>query len=431
MAGKDIDMQEVVNDFLYTNKIILCKENKSFYKYSSSRGVWVRLDDIEFKKEIDKYINSCQYGLEWDSYTIEYISRLSSIKAVYMDAMDTSRRHIVLGNGVYDLESMEFGKFSEKLMATYALPFNYDAGAECPVYDSFIEGISSGSRAVADTLNEVLGCAIAGTNMAKKLVYLVGSGANGKSTYEEVLRMAAGKEYTTDVPVSDINGRNAFKRSLLMHSKLNLVHELDKKVTLENLFSANIKKIVTGEKIDAEIKYGDSYFFKPEFMLVIAGNHLPAINSVPQDSILRRYLVIDFKGDFTGSRRDEGILRKMEGECPGIFNRGIEGLKRLEANNCTYSCQGLSDRYIKDRINEAFPLNGFIDGCITGCAGSKVFYTELGECYSRWCGRNGLYPAGNRDGMSRELLNAVRKKGLQVSTGKSNGKRYIKGIKII
>jgi putative DNA primase/helicase len=69
---------------------------------------------------------------------------------------------------------------------------------------------------------------------------------------------------------------------------------------------------------------GDFFQFRPEFKLVIAGNHKPGLRSV-DESIRRRFFLVPFTVTIPTSERDQLLSEKLRAEFPGILSWAVQG----------------------------------------------------------------------------------------------------------
>lgn len=326
--GEEICMSSEIKKFVDAYGIVSCKRNQQIYAYDASLGIYIPLDDIELSKLVDDFIDSGQTELYWCDYNISVIKKYARTKAPYYESMGRPGR-IVFSNGTFHFKDMRLHKHSPKNRAIARLPVNYDETAECPTFERFISQMADGNKNLEKTLYEICGYVAVGSKKANKLVILVSSGGSGKSVFIKVLELLAGKKYTSHLSIADINNaQKAFNRMKLLDSRLNVIHELDAKENLNSIFGANVKKIVSGEEISAEKKFGDFIEFLSKIsMIVIASNHCPTFDSMPSESIRRRFFILNITKTFSFREQDPDLFKKIEAELSGVFNKALEYCK--------------------------------------------------------------------------------------------------------
>jgi putative DNA primase/helicase len=70
--------------------------------------------------------------------------------------------------------------------------------------------------------------------------------------------------------------------------------------------------------------HGNFFKYKPQFKLVVVGNHRPALRSVDA-SIRRRFYLVPFNITIPAEERDQDLAEKLKQEWPGILAWAIEG----------------------------------------------------------------------------------------------------------
>ncbi len=89
-----------------------------------------------------------------------------------------------------------------------------------------------------------------------------------------------------------------------------------------------LKEIVSGDVIEAERKFRDSFSFWPTVKLVGSTNHLPRLLDL-SDGFFRRPMILQFNRQFLDGERDPNLKDKLVAELPGILAWAVQGLKNL------------------------------------------------------------------------------------------------------
>lgn len=425
---EDFDVQVAVEDFLKKEEIIHNQDDQLYYLYDESIGYYYQVNETWLKKFIFYYLDNSGEG--W-SLSKERMMLKALDTFVEYEELIPKKNIVVMENGTFKIDSKELVEHSKKFRAKTAIPITYDKKAKAPIFEKFISEISCGNTALSNTLIELLGYILADDMNANKAILLVGYGSNGKSTYLKLAKKLLGDDNCTNLSISDINGR-AFNRHQLCDSKFNCIHELESDVTLESLFSDKVKSIITGDEITAEIKGGDLYSLKPKAKLVIASNHFPRINKMPDMAVLRRYLVLPFEASFGGNEVKLDMFEQLCEELSGIFNKAIEGYERLKANNFVFSYESKSQEIIREEIDKKFPVYGFCEKKIESCQGKFMSFAELRDSFTTYCKEKSI---GNvtysPEAFANQVKQMLSQNGISFKTTKSNGKRGLRDINII
>ncbi len=87
---------------------------------------------------------------------------------------------------------------------------------------------------------------------------------------------------------------------------------------------SRIKQLTGGDEIATRFMRQDFFEYRPQFKLIIAGNHKPSLRSV-DEAIRRRFQLIPFAVTIPPNERDPELAEKLKAEWPGILQWLIEG----------------------------------------------------------------------------------------------------------
>lgn len=252
-------------------------------------------------------------------------------------------------NGTLHIDDLEFREHDRGDGFKYCLPFSYDPEAECPTFDKFIQEVTCGDRDLEAVLLEFMGYTIAGIDPAigQKGLVLVGSGANGKSVFIDLLKYLTGEDnYCT---LSMGNELNRMENRFRLDGKLFNVSEEtpDKGLVDSSLF----KELVTGGEMEVRRLYCDPYTIKNTAKIIMACNDLP-LNRDSSYGMQRRMLIAPFQQTFTEENRDIHIRKKLYDEAAGIYNRCIRAVKRFLRNERFTNAKIIEDS-VKEYIDES------------------------------------------------------------------------------
>jgi putative DNA primase/helicase len=90
------------------------------------------------------------------------------------------------------------------------------------------------------------------------------------------------------------------------------------------LGESKVKNLTGGDKISARFMRQDFFEFFPQFKLVVAGNHKPAIRNI-DEAMKRRLHLIPFTITVPPERRDKHLQQKLLAERDGILAWAVQG----------------------------------------------------------------------------------------------------------
>lgn len=265
-------------------------------------------------------------------------------------------------NGVLTLETGEFFPHSPDIGFRYVLPYSYDELATCPHYDAMLKRVSGGNSSMESVLNEFGGFALAGgPYIPDKALILVGEGANGKTTWINILKAAAGASNFSCLTVDEIKD-SEYNRQLIDGKLFNISEETGFKAFKD---SSTLKRMVGGGVLQVRRIYKDPYEIINKAKMIITCNQLPP-NYDPSFGFNRRLIILPFERTFTKDdpEFDPHVEKKIKTELSGVFNRMYSAYKRLMDNlqftPCEKSSQEIEEYSLEhDSIKRWFTDNVF------------------------------------------------------------------------
>lgn len=276
-------------------------------------------------------------------------------------------------------------------MITKMMPVAWDPEADCPVFEEFLRDIQP-DAAMREFLQRWFGYGLTGLTSEQKLVFLHGTGRNGKSTLVDLIARMMG-EYATSVPIETLTGSEQRKGAdatpdLVRIPGARMVRASEPEEGLR-FKEAMIKLLTGGEPILIRKMREEFVEIDPVFKLTISGNHKPAVRGA-DDGIWRRILLVPFDEQIPVDRVDHQLGRKLWAERSGILNW-------LLAGACAFLDGGLREPESVREATEEFrddsdPVRRFlVEACeVTGDAEHFVSSRDISTAFRLWGRDNGL-----------------------------------------
>ncbi len=211
--------------------------------------------------------------------------------------------------------------FNRADFLTYQLPFEYDQNATCQMFQTYLDRVLP-EKELQDVVSEFFGYVFTKNLKMEKALLLYGSGANGKSVIFDVVNAVLSKENISNFSLSNLLEEH--NRALIAHKLLNFGSEINAAKTRDEF-----KNLVSGEPIQARLKYGNSFTMTNYAKLAFNCNELPK-DFDHQHAYFRRLLIIPFRVKLPDAEQDSRLAEKIiKTELAGVFNWIIDGLKRL------------------------------------------------------------------------------------------------------
>ena len=277
------------------------------------------------------------------------------------------------------------------------------ASADCPVWLAFLERIMGADQAMIDYLQRASGYMLTGLVSEHVLFFAHGTGANGKSTFADVLLGILGTGptgYATVAPMSTftaaVSDQHPTDLAGLRGMRCVVAHETEEG---RSWAVAKIKMMTGGDMITARFMRQDFFTYAPQFKVLILGNHRPSLHGV-DEATRRRMHLIPFDVTIPVEERDKALPDKLRAEYPGILRWMIFGCLAWQA-------QGLQPpARVVAATNEYFADEDTFSAWLTECcamAGDcKETLQTLFTSWQSWCEANGEY-AGTRRRLGQRL----------------------------
>lgn len=386
-----------------------------FYKYAKLNGVYKRITDDELNKEIFLRLGE-RYRL---SHTREVRHCLKTFKAVRAEMVNEDPHLLNLRNGMFNVRNCQVTSHAPSYLSTIQLPVSYSPEAKCFRWEQFMDEVMEGDKERIGVLQEFSGLCLTRSVKHAKFLLLVGNGANGKSVFSNTLRKVVGKENTSCVGLENFSDARFLGE--LFGKLVNIATESAIKSAD---FTANLKKIVSGEPIEANAKWKPIFEFQPFAKLIFPVNELPMLDDRSM-AVFRRCLIVPFNAEFLDdAKRDINLEDKLESELDGIFCWAVEGLKRLEKRGYFVTSE-VQKKIVDEYRADQNPIIGFTEECCLREPEEVVAKGDLYTAYYNWCLANG-FKQMNANRFSREFARANK----FVESYTSHGLRKWKNLRL-
>ena len=284
-----------------------------------------------------------------------------------------------------------------------------DEGSRPERWLQFLDEATAGDQGYIDYLQEIAGYALTGKTNEHALFFIYGPGGNGKSVFLNVLRGILG-DYAVTSPIETFMASRSPQHStdvaMMKGARLVTASETD---SGRQWAEAKVKQLTGGDKVAARFMRQDNFEFTPQFKLVIAGNHKPALRSV-DDANKRRFRLLPFT--VKPEAPDPALEEKIRKEWPAVLRWMIDGCIQWQAEGLRApdKVTAATAQYFEDQdslgqwLAECCEVNdqGLID---TGCTSAMLCgkSSSLFGSWKKWCDDGGETPGSNKS-FSEQLM---------------------------
>lgn len=240
-------------------------------------------------------------------------------------------------NGLLDLRTLEVRAHSKEALCTRITNVNAVPGTTCPGWDAFLLKVMKGKTALAKFLQQLAGMGLTGERYEDIFTVFYGSGENGKTVFQEVLREIYGTYADVATPGMFLERQNSDGR--FETAGLDGIRLLFKDETKQGsiLDEGTVKAMTGGGALKGEVKYGDFFTFLPKFTPILSTNHKPRITG-NDNGIWRRVKLVPWEHSFRNDPEKKSkpeVFADLRKEHEGIFMWAIQGLQNLLTNGYT------------------------------------------------------------------------------------------------
>ena len=349
---------------------------------------------------------------------IKYIPRLTKSRRTEIleyitlvmtdEATPAPSNLIAFKNGIYDIVKDEMLSFDPKYIITNKINFDYNPNAKSELVKKTMRNISCNNDDIIMLLYEVAGyCLFRKSELGKSFI-LSGKGANGKSTYLDMIRTMLGFENVASLDLSELCSE--FKNSTIVGKLANIGDDISGDFIPD---VSVFKKLCTGEALTFNEKFKQPYQASSYAKLLFSANSVPRMGKTKDSyAIKRRVVIVPFKARFTKNDPDYSPFIKYElREAANIeyfIKMAVEGLKCVLENNEFTTCDVIEKEMETYEIENNSVLS-FIDNGDIKIENESV--SEVYLSYSVYCRESNLQ-AMSKIAFSKEIqkkLNLVSK----------------------
>lgn len=285
-------------------------------------------------------------------------------------------------------------------MITKIAPVAFNPKAECPRFMAFLD-LFQPNMAVRNFLQAYHGYALTGLTGEQCLEFNYGLGANGKSTFIDIVARIMG-DYALTLAFESLAGESGKRGdqatpdiARLPGARLVRASEPERGVHFKESL---LKSLTGGEPMLARHLHKGFIEFLPEFKLVLSANTKPEIGGVDH-GIWRRMRLVPWEVTIPEADRRpiEEVMAELWEERSGILNWLVAGAERYLAEGLIVP-QEIVDATAEYR-EDMDPVGAFVLDCVTKVAApppneepQKVSARVMYDAFSAWAHHNSVRP---------------------------------------
>ena len=323
----------------------------------------------------------------------------SAYAGVCVSPLEKNPAIVGFRNGVWDFSDIDnpvYHSFTDMMPVTDLLGYDYDPNASCKMWQSFLSMMLSQKDILK--LQKYLGLGCVNRRLMSDVVedtlWLIGSGANGKTTIEEVVRAVYGYDNVSEASMGELLDRNQISRMLTMSNIDGKIFNICSEVDMSDISRGSdaFKRLCSGEPQNARgIGENVRRIYDIPF-LIFSMNQRP-VNKRMDAAFRRRIVEIVFNQSIREEDMDAGLGDKLKKELSGIRNWMIEGYKMLVRDGFRFDhCNSEDYMEYNDQFFDIFARHDGLRASAWAGRGEKAQLVSFGALYDRYvefCQRKG------------------------------------------
>jgi putative DNA primase/helicase len=271
-------------------------------------------------------------------------------------------------------------------------------------WQAFLHEALAGDVETIAFLQRWCGYCLTGLTKEHALLFLLGLGGNGKSVFVNTVAGILG-EYAVTATMEAFTEskfeRHSTELAMLQGARLVTASETERGRSWQE---ARIKSLTGGDPITARYMRQDNFTYRPEFKLMIAGNHAPRLANV-DDAMQRRINFVPF--NVKPQRPDPDLEEKLREEWPQILQWMIDGCSHYDTVGLLRPKSVTAAN--ADYFAEQDAVGQWLADC---CELAPDHWERTSVLFSAW--QQFALRAGYPLGVPRWLTSELRRRGFQV-----------------
>ena len=303
-----------------------CHQVGKWYVWTGSR--WQKEETklaFHWARELCRALNAKsdhKLGKAATAASVERFAQADRTFAVTSDIWDADPFLLGTPAGAVDLRDGSLRPAEREDFITRQAAVAPDPAAGRPLWSRFLAEATLGDVGLQRFLQQVAGYCLTGDIREHALFFVYGSGGNGKSVFLNVLAGIMGDYATTaamDSFTASATDRHPTDLAMLQGARMVSASETEEGRAWAE---SRIKQMTGGDTIRARYMRQDFFEYRPQFKLMIVGNHKPILRNL-DDAARRRFNIIPFV--HRPPNPDKTLEARLKTEWPAILAWAIQG----------------------------------------------------------------------------------------------------------
>ena len=281
-------------------------------------GLHYSKDKIKLNKAINKYLRLRRSQMTELEAQLYIYGELIEDKSIFLVKL---RNGVIVEDTVVDYDCG---------FTPFYLDIVYDPNAYDKNIDDFLNFVCCGRMDMRMVIEEILGHIILVARFPHKIFFLTGSGANGKSTFVEMITNWTG-DLSSHVDIANFDDGTSL--TSLVGKIVNIADDVDA-IYLEK--SKNLKTMASGNTVGCRAIYSQPITLRNTATLIFTANEPPVFKD-KSDGIGRRLVIVPFDNKVKERICNLDELLSTDNAKSYLLNLALKGVSRIYANKLEMS----------------------------------------------------------------------------------------------
>jgi len=347
--------------------------------YTYEDGYYKKIEEAEIVSKIVRTFptaTSPKAGTAYDTFR----------HLVHRSEFGGEGKTICMLNGTLEVDTRVLRPWDPEDELMYRLDIEWDDNAKCPKYDKFIKWVFGGDKDQIRCWDEFCGLSFVDDVSYQNALFLLGTGANGKSTLTNVLNSIHDNEMVSTVGITELD--NERKVSSLLGKLLNISTEQSR---INSVTDDVFKKITGGDAISVRKLYEEvqnNITLKVRFLCL--ANELPSVSD-STEAMRRRLIILRCPNSVPEGERNPRLTEELLSEKSGILKRWVDALASLHKRG-KFIIPDSSNEIVNEYIDSSDPILMWANSRIKKSKKNSIDITAAYSDFAEWaklCGHKG------------------------------------------
>jgi P4 family phage/plasmid primase-like protien len=369
------------------------------YAKTAVRNIYVEAASCDNKENREAIANHAHRS-ESDARIKSMISLAKSELELVVRHQELDRDPWLLNvnNGTLNLKTGELMPHRREDLITKLIPLDYNPEAVCPTWLCFLDRVTGDNDELISFFQKAVGYSLTANTREQCFFILYGTGANGKSTFLNIVSALLG-DYAMQTRTETllVKRSDQIPNDIARLAGARFVSAVETE-SGRRLAEGLVKQMTGGDKMTARFLHHEFFEFEPTFKLWLAVNHKPRVVGTDR-AVWRRIRLIPFTVTIAESEQDPDLGEKLKEELPGVLAWAVTGCELWRTNGLKppKAVTAATQEY----CDESDVVAAFIDECCEQKPDAQVTKAMLYEAYAEWAKRSGEYASSKKDFGSR------------------------------